>query len=799
MVNILKYVDKFLKLLKTDRNTFFTYVLTLISIYLCVDRIVEVLIMCFTGIAVSYWGPFMYTFALACPVFAFLFSFASKFVKEDEGKLSFFYLYCTALYIISISAIVQWVNQIGWLAMFSVPNYSGIVTNFMDVIKPAFTALACYFPIVTFYPLFKKLYMWVNDTKDIRDSIFDYGGIDLSDKSKGWGPYTCEMFLCRDKESGKVIKTPEARRFESTLIMGVSGAGKTSMMFEPMIARDIERKYFFKEASKEMGYTALKTGLASLNCPYSNEYINDNFTLNMLIPTPGKEKVYKSYFEKLLYHFDGENSIYKNLGITYLAPDYESISRIESVAENFNIKYSIVDPSNPKQSIGLNPFALEDPIKTSIAISSIFKRIHTAEIAANTDGNVSITERAAVLTSSVQAIENVSLLLKEMYPRQHGNLLPTLEDLYKLLNNFDLVQVLSEEMKKDEFLVEKYPIQISYFEKNFYRNSPHRERLEKDITLALGVLENLLRYPGIKTILCNRSNNLNYDDALKNGEVILVCTRRGDLGSIVHRAFGLFFLLLMQHSVISRPGNEKTRIPHFLYIDEFPPFVCSATVDIFTLYRKYRVGTIISGQNLGQFGRKEGSEFRQTILGNCATKIVFGNNTPEDNEWWQKEFGEKREWKFKHTYHTDGRATKSGNPEYDEQYRDIEWAWKDNYKAGKINSLKFKAIIYKTRDLKGKMIVGAAKVDFLESKYKEKQKIKTYNFAKFTNSIMSEEDERKSKKKSKFDYSHISWGSNPNNPNDMDPIQYNTTDARVSFDDANAVKPITDNNYNNNK
>ena len=29
----------------------------------------------------------------------------------------------------------------------------------------------------------------------------------------------------------------------------------------------------------------------------------------------------------------------------------------------------------------------------------------------------------------------------------------------------------------------------------------------------------------------------------------------------------------MQYSVLRRPGNEKTRIPHFLYIDEFPDFI----------------------------------------------------------------------------------------------------------------------------------------------------------------------------------------------------------------------------------
>ena len=79
---ILKYIDKFLKKLKTDRNTFVTYVLTLISIYIVIDRLAEVLLIMFSGLSVDYWGPIKYTLALACPVFAFYFSFASKFATD---------------------------------------------------------------------------------------------------------------------------------------------------------------------------------------------------------------------------------------------------------------------------------------------------------------------------------------------------------------------------------------------------------------------------------------------------------------------------------------------------------------------------------------------------------------------------------------------------------------------------------------------------------------------------------------------------------------------------------------------
>ena len=73
----MKLFDKFLKLLKTDRNTFMTYILTIISFYILVDRVVEMLFIIFTGVSYSYWGPVKYTLAIACVSFAFFFSSGS--------------------------------------------------------------------------------------------------------------------------------------------------------------------------------------------------------------------------------------------------------------------------------------------------------------------------------------------------------------------------------------------------------------------------------------------------------------------------------------------------------------------------------------------------------------------------------------------------------------------------------------------------------------------------------------------------------------------------------------------------
>lgn len=790
----MKQVDAFLKKLKTDRNTFAAYILMLISIYIAVDRFIEIFLIGATGMSVSYWGPIRYALALLCPMFALQFSFSSKFVTEDTKKLSFFYIFVIGFYIITISMFVQWINKACWVLFFSVPRYSDIIANHFELVKPALSAVAWYIPLVTFYPVFKKCYAWVNDTKDIRDSIFDCPGIDLSDTKQGYGPYTCEMLLCKDSESGKAIKTPEQRRFEATLVVGVSGSGKTSMLFEPMFARDLEKKFFFRESAKEMGYTALRTGLATLNCPYSNEYLNNNFNLNMLIPNQAKEKLYKAFMSKLILSNNNGEYLYKNIGMTYMAPDYETISHMTEVADNFEIPYEIIDPDNDK-SMGLNPFVYKDPIKSSLAITAILQQMFYAEMtyASSNMYGVMNSNNAVQTTLGNQALENLAILLKLVFPKVNEGMLPTLEDLLSMINNFDLVEKMAKILEKDTELASQYAIQIEYFKSHFFKGCDKREETAKNLEVLAAQIESLLKYPGVKNILCNRYSNLNYDDILKNGGVVFVCTRRGDLGASTQRAFGLFFLLLMQQSVLSRPGNEKTRIPHFLYIDEFPPFITKATEDIFTLYRKYRVGTIISAQNLSQFGaEKEGEKasFRQTLLANCTTKMVFGNNTPEDNDWWNLEFGDKREWKYSKDYHTLDSKKGDHNPGYDENYKNIEYKWVKNYAAGKIQSLKFKQIIYKTKDLKGKNTIGKAKLDFLESRYKEPQKIKTYNFSKFVQGVSSESSETNKKK---FDLSSIDFSDptpnmdgpiarnpktvfKPNSVGDVDPIQDNNND-----------------------
>ena len=771
-------VDRFLRFLGTDRNSFLTFILTLVTIYIIVDRVLEILFLCFTGVGTSYWGPIQYTLALACPVFAFLFSGSSKFIKNDKTKISFFYLYCIALYLIALSMFVTWINELCWILMMFLPNYDGIVNEFPELVQSAFTALAIYLPIVTAPTLFQKLYMSVNETKSMRESILDYRGIDLSPSPDGIGEYTCEMLICTDKETNVKVITPENKRFESTLVVGVTGSGKTSMVFEPMISRDIEKKFFFKETAKEMAFTALKTGIASLHCPYDNDYINKNFSLSMLQPNPAKEKIYNEYMKKMIYTVNGSNIIYKDLGITYMAPDGESAQKILNVAKNFDIPVNLVDPSS-LTSVGLNPFVYDDPLKVAIIISSVLKGM--LYIDKSTDSEEIYRQNMAL-----QAVENIAIILKEMYPRIKDGILPNLSDLLKMLNDFDLVEAMCEKMKDYPELVEKYSNQLNYFKKTFYHSGSNRADTEKFVFPIVNQLDSLLRNSGVRNILCNRTNNINFDDTLKDGQVTIICTRRGDLGGLCHKAFGLFFILSMQHCVLSRPGTEKTRIPHFLYIDEFSTYICHATEALFTLYRKYRVGTIVSVQNLSQLeGDARDSGFKDTILSNCGTEIFFGNNTPEDNAWWEKELGQKRDWQSKSDYNLD-------KGEYEHKLSGISYGWTSILPAGKIQTLGFKSCGYKTKDVKGRFKSGLGVLDFLPAKYQQPQETKIFNFTRFTPGVYT--DEKDHKFRNKFNYKSVNFDSS----DDVDPIQTDNSNSRYLFKNKNSISFDLSENSNGN-
>ena len=335
-----------------------------------------------------------------------------------------------------------------------------------------------------------------------------------------------------------------------------------------------------------------------------------------------------------------------------------------------------------------------------------------------------------------------------------------------------------EIMAHDDELREKYEVQLAYFKKNYYHDAPGKSNTEKYIYTVVSQLDNLLRIPGVKSILCNRHQNIDFDKQLKNGDVTFICTRRGDLGAAAHKAFGLFYLVSLQDAVLRRPGNENNRIPHFLYIDEFADFICKATEAMFTMYRKYRVATTISTQSLAQLeGPTSRENYRSTILANCASKIFTGNADYDEVEWWGKEFGTKREWQYTNSMDME-------KLEYDKKYGGVKWAFVPYFKPGKLQTLPQKRCAYKIRGSNGKPMIGPGDFQYLESKYKEPQKVKTYDFGRYSDSVTTATEDDNDRTKKKFNLKNLDF---IDERDEFNPIQTDTTDSKYLFDNEDAI------------
>lgn len=728
------------KKLKINLNEMVGYALAIVSVILAADRLIEFVRVFITGEFSVYWSPIGYTLALFTCIAGYSIMCASPMCVTLTHPMKFFVFFSLCFYGIFLGMLAQWSNELIWFCLMNLSNFKYIAVNMPEIISPAVAGLSVILPLSTVRGRWKYYIGNVVDgDDDWIESFEDFKGFKLEFKKKKDAvpeAFQCNAPICVDDKTGKVISIPEKKRFEATLVEGATGTGKTSTIVEPMCANDIEKKYFFRELSKKLGYNALQAGLATLTVPYSNEYLNRNFTLNFLKPRDGRVYEYKDYVKDMVTFVSPENEVYyRGLGFTVVAPDNACIERIRKVATAYDMDVDVIDPMDPN-SYGINPFTGKDPAKVAAIISTVLKGMYESE---NAGG-----DNVFFANVTQQAFENLAILLKLVYPKMHNGEVPTLEDMLDILNNFDLAEEMCEVLKKDPKLSEDYKSLIGYFEKNFYKPPVNihgyeiastygsgRKETEKFVYGAITQLDNFLRHPGVKRVLCSRNNNIDLDKALQNGEIITACTRQGDLGEIHQKAFGMFVILSFKDAVLRRPGDENTRTPHFIYIDEFPLYVNKDTEAFFTLFRKYRCGTLITIQNLSQLTKKHSlAYFKDVIITNTKTQIIFGDMTAEEADFWQKELGSYKKWTYRTEKIYDDKDEKDVKSQT-EALMKPEKQQKDYYKAGKIVSLKFKQCIYKTKTSGGKTIVGRGMADFINKKYYESHKCSKYDFELF--------------------------------------------------------------------
>lgn len=722
--------------------------------------------------------PYIISLLFIIPALAFSYFVNSGIAKNDDDKVKMFIVTFILLAIPVLYAISGTINWICWNVLEALPKYEEVLSTYPQFIPPAVKALTLFIPFISITYILDYI-LSIYNSEDLLKSIAGFVGLTVSSGGKKNGAFDCDTVIGAAKGTSVPIVVPEKKRYEATLVQGATGTGKTATVLLPMSALDLEKKFFFREYAKKIGYSMLKKGIAYMNGPYDNRYINRNFSLNMLKPKTGMEEQFEDEVRPLVQYVDNAtgNITYRNLGITIVENDGNFISQFIGVAKNFDIDVLSIDPASPETTLSINPFAIPDPAKAASIVADVLMAMYDQKGSSD----------PFFTQVTIDAFQNLSILLKEMYPVLHNGEMASLEDMLELLYNFDAVEEMTEEMKKIPELEQKYKLLIKYFEKNFYKPSLNingyeipgtrgsgRKDTEKYLYGAITQLNNLIRNPGLKAALCGKENVIDFDKALANGSVITACSRKGDLGIIQAKAFGMFFILQFQDAVLRRKGNEESRTPHFLYIDEFPEYITKDMEVMFTLFRKYRCGVTVAIQNLSQLEKSGHSYYRQTVLANTKTQIVFGDTVKEDSEYWSEAFGMEKKVDSSTSYKIDPTEGFKAEP------TKINVKDKERIKKHKLAELGFGAMFYKTKTANGKTVFGEGKTSFLADKYKQHQNTLMFNFEKY---MMS-----------KPDAPTITMNDSDNSTSDDNLFGINTTNRLKE----EIKKNVTASNVNNN-
>lgn len=185
---------------------------------------------------------------------------------------------------------------------------------------------------------------------------------------------------------------------------------------------------------------------------------------------------------------------------------------------------------------------------------------------------------------------------------------------------------------------------FSYFREKYYA-----ER-SKEFEACSGLRSNLsalcsneyLRNVLNPDVTKGEKNDIDFDKALEDGEVLCISTAQGLLGNM-SGFIGYFLTLQLQACVLRRPGNEDTRRPCFLYIDEFQTYANMGFSDMLTQGRSYRVACHLATQARAQIGMnagRDGKTFTDLVSTNARSVVIFPGVSPDDAVYYSKKFGE---------------------------------------------------------------------------------------------------------------------------------------------------------------
>lgn len=316
----------------------------------------------------------------------------------------------------------------------------------------------------------------------------------------------------------------------------------------------------------------------------------------------------------------------KKMGLTVIEPKGDFSADVAEMAKSLDIPVTFLNPEDPK-SPKFNP--LEGDAMTA------------AEIMRTVLQSLFGKQEAFFRQAQEVAARNTVLLLKAAYGDRVD-----IKTMTEALRDEEILKACLKEVEKRQ----GGPSSLT----QYFRQEVLGKDKDKMMAHTLGLrlqLEDITGNEMLNKVLVGKSD-INLDKHLEGGGVLVVNTAMGKLGKLGD-VFGQFIMMHLQSAVFRRPGNEKTRPYHVLYVDEFPRYVNPEFERLLAIGRSFRCAAVLALQTTSQLLLESKPAFRDIVLENCRNKIILNLGSAEDAKRFAAEFGEKKEVKKSRTYHRD--------------------------------------------------------------------------------------------------------------------------------------------------
>lgn len=344
---------------------------------------------------------------------------------------------------------------------------------------------------------------------------------------------------------------------------------------------------------------------------------NDCFT-HMLVVGPTRSGKTATILKPMIYQLLLQKKRGVPLGLSVVEPKGDVARMVKEMCLEMDIDYVHIDPEIP-DSHRFNPMEGDVDVVAEATVA-VLKGLFGKQ-------------EAFFATIQELSARNVTKLLKTLY----GDKMDIIDVMNTLRDEKDLEKKVRE-LKQRDGMTDL----VHFFESELLGSM--REKYRQFVIGLRAQLENITSNEVLRRIMTGKSD-INIDRHFEEGGVLAVNTALGQLRK-AGDAFGQFIIMHLQSGTFRRPGTERTRIPHFLIVDEYSRYI-NPDVEIFlSIAAEYKVSGVFATQSLGQLEVEAGKigprAMKQAILTSCRNKITFGGLSAGDAKEFADEFGKDR-------------------------------------------------------------------------------------------------------------------------------------------------------------